>query len=153
MIDESEYGQDNTCMFCGEVNEKFVKKGFEMHFWKSCPMLKQCSNCKQIIEVATQNEHLLGECQFKNNYKQCPRCSEAVNITTGQDNDFHFKLKKCIPLEKNTNKCPLCHLNIGFGEDNWKEHLMSSNGCSKNERRNFSDKSFPEASKKNTRKK
>ncbi len=48
LTDDSEYNQDNTCMFCGEVNEKFLKQGFEMHYWKSCPMLRQCHNCKQV---------------------------------------------------------------------------------------------------------
>ena len=51
LADESEYNPDNTCMFCGELNEKFVKQGFEMHYWKSCPMLKQCNDCKQVITL------------------------------------------------------------------------------------------------------
>jgi centrosomal protein CEP104 len=95
MADESEYNPDNTCMFCNEVNEKFVKQGFEMHYWKSCPMLKQCNDCKQVIEVAVQTEHLLTECQFKNNYKKCTRCTEAVNVTHAAENEFHFKSEKC----------------------------------------------------------
>lgn len=49
MADESEYNPDNTCMFCGEVNDKFIKQGFEIHYWKSCPMLRQCNECKQVI--------------------------------------------------------------------------------------------------------
>ncbi len=48
LADDSEYNPDNTCMFCGELNEKFIKQGFEMHYWKSCPMLKQCNDCKQV---------------------------------------------------------------------------------------------------------
>ncbi len=82
-------------MFCNEVNEKFVKQGFEMHYWKSCPMLKQCNECKQVIEVAVQTEHLLTECQFKNNYKKCSRCTEAVNVTNQTENELHFKNEKC----------------------------------------------------------
>ena len=35
-------------MFCGDVNDKFIKQGFEIHYWKSCPMLKQCNDCKQV---------------------------------------------------------------------------------------------------------
>jgi centrosomal protein CEP104 len=87
-------------MFCGEVNEKFVKQGFDIHYWKDCPMLKQCNECKQVIEIAVQNEHLLTECQFKSNYKKCPRCTEAVNVTIPQENDYHFKAKQCLPYDK-----------------------------------------------------
>ena len=123
-------------MFCGEINEKFVKQGFEMHYWKNCPMLKQCNDCKQVIEVAVQSEHLLSECHLKNNYKKCSRCSEAVNITYPAENELHFKQKQCLPNDKKSNRCPLCHSNFGVGEEVWKEHLMSPNGCAKNSRRN-----------------
>lgn len=95
---------DSTCMFCNEVNEKFVKQGFEMHYWKSCPMLKQCHECKQVIEVAVQTEHLLTECQFKNNYKKCPRCTEAVNITNAAENENHFKKETCKVLADKKGK-------------------------------------------------
>jgi hypothetical protein len=47
-----------------------------------------------VIEVAVQNEHLLSECQFKNNYKKCTRCNEAINVLNQQENDFHFKTKQ-----------------------------------------------------------
>ena len=107
-------------MFCGEVNEKFVKIGMETHYWKSCPMLKQCDNCKHVIEISVQNEHLLTECQYKNNYKKCPRCTEAINITNQQENEFHFKQKQSVPIDKKGNRCPLCHQNIGIGEEVWK---------------------------------
>ena len=130
-------------MFCGEVNEKFVKQGFEMHYWKSCAMLKQCHECKQVIEIAVQNDHLLTECQYKSQYKKCPRCTEAINVSNAQDNDFHFKAKQCAPIDKKGNKCPLCHNNIGTGEEVWKTHLMGPNGCAKNTRKSFSN-SVPE---------
>ena len=125
-------------MFCGEVNEKFVKQGLEMHYWKSCPMLKQCNDCKQVIEVAVQTEHLLTECQFKANYKKCGRCSEAISVQNNQENEIHFKLKQCVPSDKKGNRCPLCHTNLGTGEEVWKEHLMATNGagCTKNSRKN-----------------
>jgi hypothetical protein len=38
----------STCIFCGEKNEKFVKEGLELHYWKVCPMLKRCEKCKQV---------------------------------------------------------------------------------------------------------
>jgi centrosomal protein CEP104 len=162
-------------MFCGEVNEKFIKQGFEMHYWKSCPMLKQCNDCKQVkkrketsgfsfyfikseykkksltdkvIEISVQNEHLLTECQSKASYKKCPRCGEAVNTTNQQENEHHFKHKQCAPFEKKSNRCPLCHTNIGLGEETWKEHLMSPNGCAKNTRKQSHHAASLESSKK-----
>jgi hypothetical protein len=44
-------------------------------------------------------------------------------------------------------------LNIGSGEEVWKEHLMSPSGCTKNNRKNLSsnnnnNNSVPEPSKK-----
>jgi centrosomal protein CEP104 len=104
-------------MFCGEVNEKFVKQGFDIHYWKDCPMLKQCNECKQVIEIAVQNEHLLTECQFKNNYKKCPRCTEAVNVTIPQENDYHFKAKQCLPYDKKS-KLKLNFTSVTFLETN-----------------------------------
>lgn len=127
-------------MFCGEVNEKFVKQGFDMHYWKSCPMLKQCNHCKQIIEISVQNEHLLTECQQKANYKRCPRCNEAVNTTNKIENELHFTTKQCVPMDKKSQRCPLCHATLGNGEDVWKEHLMGPNGCTKNPRNLDSDR-------------
>ena len=35
----------------------------------------------------------------------------------------------------NMNHCPLCHENLSTGEDGWKDHLMSREGCKQNPRR------------------
>lgn len=88
-----------------------------------------------MIEVAVQTDHLLQECNYRNNFKKCPRCTEAINTTIPQENELHFKTKQCVPADKKGNRCPLCHTNIGASEEVWKEHLMSSDGCSKNTRK------------------
>jgi len=36
----------------------------------------------------------------------------------------------------NTNRCPLCHMNIREDEKAWRNHLMGVDGCIKNPRRN-----------------
>ncbi len=151
LLEAKHFFFSSTCIFCGDKNEKFVKEGLELHYWKVCAMLKRCEKCKQVnesfrpqfhqmvrllfyfkvIEIAAQTEHLLTECEFKSNYKKCPRCTEAVPQT---DNDFHFKQKQCIPFSGDGNRCPLCHTNIPAGEDGWKDHLMT-NGCTKNPRK------------------
>lgn len=38
---------DKTCIFCGEQNDSFTEEGLDIHYWKSCPMLHRCPNCKQ----------------------------------------------------------------------------------------------------------
>lgn len=39
---------DKTCIFCGEQDEDFTEEALDMHYWKSCPMLRRCPNCKQV---------------------------------------------------------------------------------------------------------
>lgn len=34
--------------------------------------------CSQVVEIASLTEHLLGECESRSKFSQCPRCSEAV---------------------------------------------------------------------------
>ncbi|RUS82487.1 hypothetical protein EGW08_009750, partial [Elysia chlorotica] len=76
--DVSMFTVDNICIFCGERNESFTEEGLDIHYWKNCPMLKRCTNCKQVVEIATYTDHLLTECEAKANFGKCPRCSEAI---------------------------------------------------------------------------
>ena len=51
-----------TCVFCGATDERFeTEEGMEYHFWKSCPMLTRCRDCKQAVEVSGYTEHKLRE--------------------------------------------------------------------------------------------
>lgn len=38
----------SICIFCGEKNPSFTEEGLDLHYWKNCPMLKRCANCKQV---------------------------------------------------------------------------------------------------------
>ena len=38
----------SICIFCGERNSSFTEEGLDLHYWKNCPMLKRCANCKQV---------------------------------------------------------------------------------------------------------
>ncbi|CAF3692465.1 unnamed protein product [Rotaria sp. Silwood1] len=131
MADESDFTPENTCIFCGEKNDDFIRDGLETHYWANCPMLRRCQECNQVVEIGIYIEHLLRECAKKNKYQQCSRCTEAI----GTDFDAHIKLKECSEAKPNTNRCPLCHMNIREGEKPWREHLMSIDGCVKNPRR------------------
>ncbi|CAF3183820.1 unnamed protein product [Rotaria socialis] len=131
VADESEFTPENTCIFCGEKNEDFVRDGLEQHYWANCPMLRRCQECNQVVEIGIYIDHLLRECEKKGKYQQCPRCTEAV----GNDYDAHIKLKECHETKANTNRCPLCHMNIPEGDKPWRDHLMGVDGCVKNARR------------------
>ncbi|NXP66080.1 CE104 protein, partial [Chloropsis cyanopogon] len=69
---------DNLCIFCGERNESFTEEGLDLHYWKHCPMLTRCEHCKQMLEIASLTEHLLTDCDKRDNFGKCPRCREAV---------------------------------------------------------------------------
>ncbi|XP_052081359.1 centrosomal protein of 104 kDa-like isoform X5 [Mytilus californianus] len=130
--DTSVYNMDNICIFCGERNESFTEEGLDLHYWKHCPMLKRCTNCKQVVEIATYTDHLLNECEAKNDYSKCNRCTEAIPKS---EYDQHVSEKSCNAAKSSSNHCPLCHQNVSSGEDGWKNHLMGKDGCKQNPRR------------------
>uniref|UniRef100_A0A4W5PIJ5 Centrosomal protein of 104 kDa n=1 Tax=Hucho hucho TaxID=62062 RepID=A0A4W5PIJ5_9TELE len=68
----------HLCIFCGEKDESFTEDGLDLHYWKHCPMLHCCDQCRQVVEIASLTEHLLGECENRARFCQCPSCSEAV---------------------------------------------------------------------------
>ncbi|KAM9476276.1 centrosomal protein of 104 kDa isoform 2-T3 [Clarias gariepinus] len=129
---------DNLCIFCGERDKSFTEEGLDLHYWKHCPMLYRCLQCRQVVEIASLTEHLLSECEHKADFAQCPHCSEAIIINKLTE---HAQSTACNPLPNtvangNCNHCPLCHENLPPGEEGWKFHLMDSNtGCKQNTRR------------------
>ncbi|XP_074500765.1 centrosomal protein of 104 kDa isoform X2 [Sebastes fasciatus] len=125
---------DNLCIFCGKKDESFTEDGLDLHYWKHCPMLRRCDECRQVVEIASLTEHLLGECESRSKFSQCPRCSEAVAT---EDLTRHVQGPACnTPISgKGSNHCPLCHNNFIPGEKAWKAHLMGREGCKQNSRR------------------
>lgn len=125
---------DNLCIFCGERSESFTEEGLDLHYWKHCLMLTRCEHCKQVVEISSLTEHLLTECDKKDGFGKCYRCSEAV---LKEELPRHIKTKECNPSkpEKLANRCPLCHENFTPGEEAWKAHLMGPAGCTMNLRK------------------
>uniref|UniRef100_UPI0037E97901 centrosomal protein of 104 kDa n=1 Tax=Semicossyphus pulcher TaxID=241346 RepID=UPI0037E97901 len=125
---------DNLCIFCGKKDESFTEDGLDLHYWKHCPMLRRCDECRQVVEIASLTEHLLGECESRSKFSLCPRCSEAVAT---EDLTRHVQGPACNPpiSGKGSNHCPLCHNNFLPGEEAWKTHLMGREGCKQNSRR------------------
>ncbi|XP_017266868.1 centrosomal protein of 104 kDa isoform X2 [Kryptolebias marmoratus] len=127
---------DNLCIFCGKKDESFTEDGLDIHYWKQCPMLRRCDECRQVVEIASFTEHLLGECESRSKFSQCSRCSEAVHT---EDLTCHVQGPTCNSLSlrngSTVNHCPLCHSNFPPGEEAWKTHLMGRDGCKQNSRR------------------
>ncbi|XP_060738010.1 centrosomal protein of 104 kDa [Tachysurus vachellii] len=129
---------DNLCIFCGERDKSFTEEGLDLHYWKHCPMLCRCLQCRQVVEIASLTEHLLSECEHKADFTQCPHCSEAIMKNKLTE---HAQSTACNPLSDTVakghcNHCPLCHEDFSPGEEGWKFHLMdSSAGCKQNTRR------------------
>ncbi|KAM6240815.1 centrosomal protein of 104 kDa [Porphyrio hochstetteri] len=125
---------DNLCIFCGERDESFTEEGLDLHYWKHCPVLIRCQHCKQVVEIASLTEHLLTDCDKKDSFGKCQRCSEAL---LKEDLPKHLKSKACNPAkpEHVANHCPLCHDNFSPGEEAWKSHLTGNDGCKMNQRR------------------
>ncbi|KAL9825293.1 centrosomal protein of 104 kDa [Geothlypis trichas] len=125
---------DNLCIFCGERNESFTEEGLDLHYWKHCPMLTRCEHCKQMLEICSLTEHLLTDCDKRDNFGRCPRCREAV---PRDELPRHIKSRICNPAkpENVANHCPLCHENFPPGEEAWRPHLMGRDGCKMNQRR------------------
>uniref|UniRef100_A0A671L7Q1 Centrosomal protein of 104 kDa n=1 Tax=Sinocyclocheilus anshuiensis TaxID=1608454 RepID=A0A671L7Q1_9TELE len=68
----------SLCIFCGERDESFTEDGLDLHYWKHCPMLQRCLQCRQVVEIVSLTEHLLTECEWRADFTQCPLCSEAL---------------------------------------------------------------------------
>lgn len=112
---------DKTCIFCGKFDKTFDTAGMDVHFWKSCPMLKQCKHCKQVVEVSMLREHWLGECSAKIELKTCPKCKMPKPAA---DLAEHKAKGACHPPKAGHVLCPLCQADVKDGEEGWKAHLL-----------------------------
>lgn len=61
----------SSCMFCGMSDKKWSENDLDLHYWKDCPLLISCPSCAQIVEIAGLPEHLLDECEAKDDYLPC----------------------------------------------------------------------------------
>lgn len=71
-VDTAADQQDFTsCMFCGMRNKGWTENDLDLHYWKECPLLISCPTCAQIVEIAGLPEHLLDECEHKQQFVPC----------------------------------------------------------------------------------
>lgn len=101
-----------------------------MHYFQECPMLICCTECKQVVEICTLRDHLLDECELRDNFKPCPKCGDALHTR-----EYNTHVATC-PSSRPSRypKCPLCHADIGPDKDGWMHHLLEGEGCSANPR-------------------
>ena len=65
---------------------------------------------------------MLYECDFKEQYKKCDRCKQAIEVDKFNE---HVNNKVCDEVNEDKERiCPLCHINIE-PEDIWKIHFLS----------------------------
>ncbi|XP_059615922.1 centrosomal protein of 104 kDa isoform X2 [Phlebotomus argentipes] len=110
--------QTVQCSFCDWVCEKDSGQ-LDKHYWKSCPLLMKCPQCQCVLEVSAYSHHLTNECEAKESYVICKRCSEAVHMELFQ---LHLLEEYCREVPPSSVRCPLCHENIP--ENGWKEHFL-----------------------------
>ncbi|XP_037819990.1 centrosomal protein of 104 kDa isoform X1 [Lucilia sericata] len=121
------------CPFCDWSSQNGDQAQLDRHYWKSCPFLTKCPQCSQVLEVAALNYHLTKECEAKDNYIMCERCTESVHK---QLYDLHQMEDYCRELKTGAARCPLCHDDVHLPLDGgWKLHLLSASGCPGNSRR------------------
>ncbi|GAB0096765.1 Angiotensin-converting enzyme [Sergentomyia squamirostris] len=118
------------CSFCDWICEKEGGQ-LDKHYWKTCPILMKCPQCQCILEVSAYSYHLTNECEAKESYVICKRCTEAVHLELFE---LHLLEEYCREIPPSTVRCPLCHDNIP--ENSWREHLLhSTTFCRGNSRR------------------
>lgn len=83
---------------------------------------------KQMVEISGLTDHLLGECEVRDQFHKCPRCGEAVD-SNGSDEHNSCPCKKtmhtillsvissCLVLDDNKQCCPFCHSQITANEN------------------------------------
>ncbi|XP_030760199.1 centrosomal protein of 104 kDa [Sitophilus oryzae] len=128
----SKEDDERHCIFCNQSEKTILLMSNSMnsHYWRSCPMLVRCKLCSQVVEVAGLTEHLVSECEQKERFLQCTKCSVAVN-----KEKYQSHLANCIELPDGCTRCPLCQEDLDITDVCWKNHLMTGDKvCQKNAR-------------------
>ncbi|CAI2384678.1 unnamed protein product [Moneuplotes crassus] len=121
--------EDLSCQFCKKTG--FTEQGLDLHYWEQCLMLTTCFMCEQVIEIGDFNNHLLNECEKKDEFYQCTRCKQAV-FKKGLE---QHEEEGCNLPKKNAIRCPLCKIDCEpAGELGLLTHIMQK-GCKNNPRK------------------
>ncbi|KAL5282042.1 CEP104 family protein [Megaselia abdita] len=128
-----EFDNDGLLIQCPFCDWKGYQSQLDKHFWKSCPFLTKCPQCSQISEIRSLNNHLINECEAKDNFLICKKCNAAVH---NQLLELHLLEEFCRDIKPKEERCPLCHDDIqNPQEEGWEKHLSQPNGCPGNAKR------------------
>lgn len=127
---------DFLCSFCQVPLPDEDARG--THYLYDCPLLGECPQCEQVIEIACANEHLLQECESGTSFKQCPRCQRVLRDGA----EFSDHIASC--SDPPGHRCLLCDKVVVKATDAsnmtpdevqqaWYEHLTIA--CPHNPRR------------------
>jgi centrosomal protein CEP104 len=119
-----------TCMFCGARDKSWNEDALDLHYWKYCALLVSCPACAQVIEIADLSEHMLDECEQKDQYEPCEVTGLAIRKS---ELDAWQRSPNCKPTKAGCMHCPLCPESVQDTKEAWWNHLMLE--CSGNKRR------------------
>ena len=122
------------CSYCGKSDKKFLTQtNLDAHINSDCPLFSNCFKCKKNLEVRLLNNHMMSECAYKNEFKVCKRCKEAVEVS---EYEGHLKENSCNPAKNinSCNRCPLCHKDVPPLDKGFVQHLVND-GCPKHNRK------------------
>ena len=115
------------CMFCGR--EGLVDdEAMDMHHFEDCPLLCECNQCGQVIEVFEKAKHLMTECQKSTGFIEC----ETTGLAVKQEDWDGWLQRRPSGLNEGEKVCPLCEAIVSDHPDEWRIHLMQE--CSQNQR-------------------
>ena len=122
-----------TCQFCGRYDKDFTEDTLDLHYFQDCPLLMRCDECGQVIEIICLTEHLLTECDAKDQYEECPTSHMAVKKSFMGTWKTSKSCRPCLPSE-DTERCPLCFVDVKPNTNNAiRAHYTKR--CPKNPRR------------------
>lgn len=103
----------SLCIFCGKKDESFTEDGLDLHYWKHCPMLRRCDECKQVdcyILRCVGMSLVLPSCWFttlvtklEDFVYSSALCSQVVEIASLTEH----RLGECESRSK-FSQCPRC---------------------------------------------
>jgi len=126
--------KDLICSYCGKTDKKFISQtNLDEHVTSECLLFSNCIKCQKNLEIRLLNKHMLSDCAFKQDFRVCKRCKEAIIIT---EYESHVKENNCNPAKNiNTcNRCPLCHNDVPPLDKGFVQHLVND-GCPKQKRK------------------
>lgn len=80
----SDLSSFSLCIFCGKKDESFTEDGLDLHYWKHCPMLRRCDECRQVDSWIPTLDLLILAIKWKD-----PSTLLYVVFTGGRDRESH----------------------------------------------------------------